>query len=50
MKIAVDPKLVKDIKTWYPETERMTATVVIDWALRILLVQKNPRYPDESMR
>lgn len=39
MRIEIEEGLVKQIKERYPETARMKPTMVVDWALRFLVLQ-----------
>lgn len=40
MKIEVEPEIVQQVKKHFPEVQRMTATGVVDWALRLLVAGK----------
>ena len=44
LKPHVDVKLLQKIKRKFPETEGMTATGLVDWALRYLLKLKQAKY------
>jgi hypothetical protein len=38
LRIEVEDGLIKQIKEKYPETARMKPTLVVDWALRFLII------------